>query len=81
MDDQNIHDHINELVATERRLRDRLSRGEITREQEHAELSRVEVELDRLWDLLRQRDARREFGENPDGARERPGNVVEDYEG
>lgn len=81
MDDRSIHDHINELIATEHRLREQLGQGEITRSEEQDQLTRIEVELDQLWDLLRQRQARREFGENPDQAQERPGAVVEDYEG
>ena len=44
-----------------------------------ARLKALEVELDRCWDLLRQRRARRAAGENPDEAAARPGNVVEGY--
>ena len=43
------------------------------------ELRTVEVELDQCWDLLRQRRARREFGEDPDTAASRPESVVENY--
>jgi hypothetical protein len=39
------------------------------------------VELDQYWDLLRQRRARREFGENPGEAHVRPAKTVENYEG
>jgi hypothetical protein len=35
-------------------------------------LRRSEVTLDQCWDLLRQRRARREYGENPDEAEVRP---------
>jgi hypothetical protein len=43
-------------------------------------LENIQVELDQCWDLLRQRRARREFGQDPDGARARPASVVERYE-
>jgi len=42
-------------------------------------LEKVRVELDQCWDLLRQRRAMREFGEDPDKAQVRPANVVEGY--
>ena len=79
MDDKSIHEHINELIATEHELRTRLARGEITAPEEHAQLRETEVQLDRLWDLLRQRQARREFDQDPGDATERPGDVVENY--
>jgi hypothetical protein len=80
-DDKAIHQHIDDLVAEERSLRDRLARGEISRDDEHHRLRTVETELDQYWDLLRQRDARRSVGEDPDAAQVRPPNVVEGYEG
>jgi hypothetical protein len=39
----------------------------------------VEVELDRCWDLLRQRRAREEFGQDPDDAQVRDADTVERY--
>ena len=39
----------------------------------------LEEQLDQCWDLLRQRQARREFGEDPDDARPRPVQEVEGY--
>ena len=80
-DDKAIHGHIDELVAEERSLRQRLARGEISRQEEHDRLQAVEVELDQYWDLLRQREARRNVGEDPDDARLRPSDVVESFEG
>lgn len=77
--DGSIHDQINALVAQEHDLRTRLGQGEITTQDEHAQLGKVEEQLDRLWDLLRQRQARRDSGHNPDEAQIRSGNVVEDY--
>lgn len=77
--DKSIHDHINELVAEEKSLRDKLGKAEISREEEHARLSKIEVELDQAWDLLRQRNAKRQYGEQPDDAAERSPDVVEKY--
>jgi hypothetical protein len=41
----------------------------------------LETELDQCWDLLRQRQARRDAGEDPDSAEVRPPSTVEDYLG
>ncbi len=43
-------------------------------------LEKIRVELDQCWDLLRQRRALREFGDDPDRAKVRPATVVENYE-
>jgi hypothetical protein len=50
-------------------------------EDEQAHLQALKVQLDQCWDLLRQRRARREFGEDPDQAQVRPPGVVENYQG
>lgn len=78
MDDQELHRHINELVAEEHRL-ERAHIGQALSEDEQRRLRELGVELDRYWDLLRQRDARRRAGQDPDGAHERPASVVEGY--
>jgi hypothetical protein len=80
-DDTSIRAHINALVAEERELRTKLSRGEISADEEHSRLRHLETELDQYWDLLRQRDARRQYGENPDDASVRSEDVVEKYLG
>ena len=49
-------------------------------DEERRQLADVEIELDQCWDLLRQRRALREFGEDPSRARVRPEEVVENYE-
>ena len=43
-------------------------------------LEAIKVELDRSYDLLHQRQARAEFGLNPDEAELRPEDVVERYQ-
>jgi hypothetical protein len=42
-------------------------------------LETVRIELDQCWDLLRQRRALREFGNDPDAAKVRPPGIVENY--
>ena len=79
MSDGSIRQRISDLVHEEHTLRDRLSSGQISPAEEHARLRDLEVELDQCWDLLRQRRAKREFGEDPDGAAARSGAVVENY--
>ena len=79
MDDKGILAHIDELIETEHKLRAQLAAGELNTAQEHERLRSAEVALDQCWDLLRQRRARREFGENPEEAAVRPGPEVENY--
>jgi Protein of unknown function (DUF2630) len=38
------------------------------------------VALDQCWDLLRQRRARREMGQDPNDAQVRPPEIVERYQ-
>jgi hypothetical protein len=80
MDDKQILTHINELIETEHKLRRQLANGELSSTEEHQQLRSTEEALDQCWDLLRQRRARHEFGENPDGAQARPVSEVEHYQ-
>jgi hypothetical protein len=80
-EDVDIRHHITELVSSERALREQLAAGEISTDEEHERLRRVETELDQCWDLLRQRQALREFGGDADGAAARSENTVEGYLG
>jgi hypothetical protein len=43
-------------------------------------LDDLKIELDQCWDLLRQRRAKREIGQDPDQAEVRPKSVVEGHE-
>jgi hypothetical protein len=74
--DQNVLRHIKELADEEHAL---YERGSLT-EEESARLKAINVALDQYWDLLRQRRAKREFGQNPDEAEIRPASIVEKYE-
>ena len=80
MDDKEIMAHIDELIQTEHQLRGRLAAGELSGREERERLRAAEEALDQCWDLLRQRRARREFGENPDDAMVRPASEVEGYQ-
>ena len=79
MDDKEILGRIDELIKTEHELRSRLATGELSTDEEHARLRAAEEALDQCWDLLRQRRARREFGEDPGETRPRPAADVEEY--
>jgi hypothetical protein len=79
MDDASLLDQINALVHEEHTLREQAQDGRIEGDEEQARLRDLEVQLDQCWDLLRQRRARREFGEDPEGAHVRPAGEVEGY--
>jgi uncharacterized protein DUF2630 len=79
MDDAQILSQVEHLVDEEHKLRRRVSNGELSSDQEQARLRAVETLLDRCWDLLRQRRARREVGSDPDEAEPRPASQVEGY--
>ena len=74
--DQPVRKHIEDLVKEEHRLHEEKS----LTDPDHKRLKAIKIELDQCWDLLRQRRALREFGEDPDHARVRPADVVEKYE-
>lgn len=79
MDDADVINRIGALVDEEHELERSL--GEQGPESDSASRLRdVEVALDQCWDLLRQRRARREMGDDPDGAQVRPPEVVERYQ-
>jgi hypothetical protein len=79
MDDEGIHESIEQLVAEEHELWDREAAGSAT-ENDRRRLQQVKVSLDRCWDLLRQRRALEEFGFDPDAASPRPDETVERYQ-
>jgi hypothetical protein len=73
--DESISRKIEGLVHEEQHLygKEQLADHDLVRIEE------IKVELDQCWDLLRQRDARREFGQDPNEAKVRPASVVERY--
>lgn len=74
--DQSVLGHIDRLVKEEEHL---YRQTELTGDDQ-ARLAELKVELDQCWDVLRQRRALREFGQNPDKASVRPAKIVENYE-
>src|ERR1700730_5158942 len=79
LDDKEILAHIDDLIQTEHKLREQLAAGQLSSTQEREELRAAEEALDQCWDLLRQRRARAEFGENPNEVAARPVGEVEGY--
>jgi hypothetical protein len=82
MSDESITTRIESLVAEEHELRQREqsdSQDTAALEDDQRRLEAVKVELDRCWDLLRQRRAREEFGQDPDQAQARDAQTVERY--
>jgi hypothetical protein len=79
MDGHDIHDRIEQLVAEEHALWERESEGQVG-DDERRRLRLLKIELDRCWDLLRQRRALGSAGLDPDGASARKADVVERYQ-
>ena len=77
MSDKTILEHIQELVDEEHRLQQAAQTGDDTQER----VRHIQEQLDQCWDLLRQRRARREFGQDPEGAHVRDVKTVEGYIG
>lgn len=76
MNDEDILTRIQALVEEEHSLRDGAGEGGVP---DQARLRHVEESLDQCWDLLRQRRAKKDSGENPNDAEARPVSEVEGY--
>ena len=82
MADGSILARIEALVAEEHALQSREqadAESDEALEDDRDRLERVSIELDRCWDLLRQRRARRSAGQDPSEARARDEETVEHY--
>ena len=79
MDDHETLERIQRLVDEEHALTQRAPGGGLA-EEDHDRLRKLEVQLDQCWDLLRQRRARRDAGQDPDQATPRNPSVVERYQ-
>ena len=77
MSDQSILARISALVEEEHKLRDAPPATGASDQR----LKQLEEQLDQCWDLLRQRRAKREFGEDPNSAAPRDIGTVENYRG
>lgn len=78
MEDREVIERIEALAREEHELFEREARGEAGT-AERARLREIEVQLDQLYDLLRQRRARRAAGLDPDEAEPRDPDTVEGY--
>jgi Protein of unknown function (DUF2630) len=78
MDDKQVLGRIGDLVEEEHAL-ERQALGQGLDDDQQVRLHEVEVQLDQCWDLLRQRRARRDAGQDPDTAQVRPEGTVEGY--
>lgn len=79
MRDNEVLANINELVKEEHELLERSEQEHGLSADERERLEALSVRLDQCWDLLRQRRALREYGQDPDGARVRDPKIVERY--
>ena len=80
MDNQDILERIKALVEEEHSLREGSARSDGAGAPDILRLQQVEEQLDQCWDLLRQRRAKTDYGENPDEAEVRPVSEVEGYQ-
>lgn len=69
MDDRQILNEIKRIVDREHQLRAEVEQGQLDPEIERTELGRLDVALDRCWDLLRQREGRRDDRQDESDAR------------
>jgi hypothetical protein len=75
VEDKDILGRIHALVEEEHRLRESSGHSD----EDRRRLQDLEAHLDQCWDLLRQRRAKEQYGENPDEAQPRPESQVESY--
>ena len=80
MADTDIFAHVNALSSEEERLYQQASDGSGLSDGERDRLEAIKVELDRCYDLLHQRQGRRDAGQDPSGATLRTARTVEGYE-
>jgi hypothetical protein len=80
VEDHDVLAQISGLVTEEKELRASVSAGHGLDDESKARIAHLEVQLDQCWDLLRRRQAREEFGQDPDEERPRAEAVVEHYQ-
>ena len=78
MADDEIHTHIEALVAEEHRLWQHESSGNGS-DDDRRRLAEIKVELDRYWDLLRRRRSAADSGSDPESVEMRSEGTVEGY--
>ena len=77
--DDDLFERINALSREEEALWARAGDGTGLDTPDVTRLQEIKVQLDQVYDLLHQRQGRRDAGEDPAGAQLRPAEVVEDY--
>jgi hypothetical protein len=75
VDEKDLLSRIHALVEEEHRLRESTEHTD----EQRTRMTELEAQLDQCWDLLRQRRAKRQYGENPEEANPRPETQVENY--
>ena len=80
MSDRPMFERINELATEEEQLWEQAGDGDGLNESQRGRLETIRIELDRCYDLLHQRRARRSAGLDPDGATLRSPPTVERYQ-
>ena len=78
--EEDLFGRINTLSEEEEHLYEHASDGHGLTAEELGRLEQIKIELDRCYDLLHQRQARRDAGLDPTGAEARPADVVEHYQ-
>jgi Protein of unknown function (DUF2630) len=78
--DADLFDRINALSHEEEALYAKAGDGSGLDGADVARLEEIRVQLDQVYDLLHQRQGRRDAGEDPQRAHLRPADVVEDYQ-
>jgi hypothetical protein len=78
MAEDEVHTHIEALVAEEHRLWTRESSGNGS-DEDRRRLAEIKVELDRYWDLLRRRRSAADSGGDPNEVELRSEGTVEGY--
>lgn len=79
MDDAELVQQISKLVEEEHQLRGAAATTGGLDAKGRERMSELEVQLDQCWDLLRRRQAREEFGLDPDEVQVQPAEEVEGY--
>ena len=80
MDDKEIMKRIGELDEEEHRLLESAELAQGLDQAERERMHKLHVEIDQLWDLIRQRRGRRHAGLDPEGAKLRSASIVENYQ-
>jgi hypothetical protein len=78
--DADLFARINALSREEEELYGRASDGSGLDGADVKRLDEIRIQLDQVYDLLHQRQGRRDAGQDPSTAETRPPNVVEGYE-